>query len=607
MFRKDGTTVGSISTTGGDIEINSATGNSKNVDIIGRDSGGNARGIAVGSGSVRPNADNSIDLGTTSERFKDLYLSGGVNNPTAGGTLTFSTTGSERMRIDSSGNVGIGTTSPAHELEIAAVAPILRLTDTDTTAGSGQELGKIEFYTNDADGAHVGADIACYSDDSLGRVNGLTFSVSKTNFADATEAMRINSSGNVGIGTSSPTNGKLEVTHSSSTVPAGFFRNTSGSGDSPSLTVQGGANNAAPNFSVLDYNGNTDFIVQGAGNVGIGTTSINSSLQVSKTQTVLSGTSNTYGVHIYPTSSGATYVDGITSDGGGAGITLRNYYNGTYNNVISGATDTATTTFQTGGTERMRITSGGNVGIGTTVPAAELEVNGDALTSWAAASTKFIGSKFSTTYDLGMYMDTDNRKLTLSAKAADSTGTITFQTGVTPSERMRIDSSGNLLVGTTSLSSSVDANTVQSSISGNAQVYVTHVTGTGSGIYYLAFSYGGSVIGSITQSGTTAVAYNTSSDYRLKEDVQPMVGASDRLMALKPVNFAWKADGSRTDGFLAHEAQEVVPQAVTGEKDGEQMQAIDHSKLVPLLTAALQEALTKIEALEVRLNALEGQ
>jgi hypothetical protein len=85
-----------------------------------------------------------------------------------------------------------------------------------------------------------------------------------------------------------------------------------------------------------------------------------------------------------------------------------------------------------------------------------------------------------------------------------------------------------------------------------------------------------------------------------------MVGASDRVLALNPVNFAWKADGTRVDGFLAHEAQAVVPAAVTGEKDGEEMQAIDHSKLVPLLTAALQEALQKIEALEARITALEA-
>ena len=130
----------------------------------------------------------------------------------------------------------------------------------------------------------------------------------------------------------------------------------------------------------------------------------------------------------------------------------------------------------------------------------------------------------------------------------------------------------------------------------------------------LAQFYGGAdantIVGSISVSGA-ATTYNTTSDYRLKEDVQPMVGASDRVMALNPVNFSWKTNGSRVDGFLAHEAQEVVPEAVTGEKDAvdadgnPEYQGIDQSKLVPVLTAALQEALTKIEALEARIVALE--
>ena len=120
-----------------------------------------------------------------------------------------------------------------------------------------------------------------------------------------------------------------------------------------------------------------------------------------------------------------------------------------------------------------------------------------------------------------------------------------------------------------------------------------------------------SAIGSIQTNGTTT-SYVTSSDYRLKTDAQPMVGASARVLALKPVNFAWKADGTRVDGFLAHEAQAVVPECVTGTKDAVDedgnpvYQGIDQSKLVPLLTAALQEALTKIEALEARITALES-
>lgn len=104
-------------------------------------------------------------------------------------------------------------------------------------------------------------------------------------------------------------------------------------------------------------------------------------------------------------------------------------------------------------------------------------------------------------------------------------------------------------------------------------------------------------VGSISVT-TTATAYNTSSDYRLKEDYQPVTSPAERLAQLQPRNFAWKATGERTDGFIAHEVQEIVPEAVNGEKDGEEMQSIDHSKLVPLLTAALQEAFARITALE---------
>ena len=131
----------------------------------------------------------------------------------------------------------------------------------------------------------------------------------------------------------------------------------------------------------------------------------------------------------------------------------------------------------------------------------------------------------------------------------------------------------------------------------------------------------GTAVGTITVS-TSATAYNTSSDYRLKTDVQPMTGAADRVKLLKPCNFEWISDGTRVDGFLAHEAQEVVPECATGTKDAMRdeeyevtaatdteaavmgtrsvpdMQGIDQSKLVPLLTATIQELIARIEALE---------
>jgi hypothetical protein len=119
-------------------------------------------------------------------------------------------------------------------------------------------------------------------------------------------------------------------------------------------------------------------------------------------------------------------------------------------------------------------------------------------------------------------------------------------------------------------------------------------------------------VGSVSVTGSST-AYNTSSDYRLKENVADLTGASDRVQQLAPKRFNFIADADTTvDGFLAHEVQDIVPEAITGAKDAvdadgnPEYQGIDQSKLVPLLTAALQEALTKIDALETRIVALES-
>ena len=135
--------------------------------------------------------------------------------------------------------------------------------------------------------------------------------------------------------------------------------------------------------------------------------------------------------------------------------------------------------------------------------------------------------------------------------------------------------------------------------------------------YYAGYfyQYNGSTytgVGNITV-GTSSTAYNTSSDYRLKENVVGITDGITRIKSLKPSRFNFIAEAERTvDGFVAHEVSDIVPEAVTGAKDAvdeegnPEYQGIDQSKLVPLLTAALQEAITKIETLETKVAALEA-
>ena len=212
----------------------------------------------------------------------------------------------------------------------------------------------------------------------------------------------------------------------------------------------------------------------------------------------------------------------------------------------------------------------------------------------------------------------------------DMPGRLVFSTTAdgasSPTERMRIDSLGNINIntsgGTVSPASSsalglgltitpdggIAAKTTQAvgSVFFEQNV-VSYTSGTA---VYQRFRVGGTVIGSITTTNGTSTAYNTSSDYRLKENITLLDGAIARLNQLSVHRFNFIADPDTVvDGFIAHEAQEVVPECVTGTKDAVDadgnpvMQGIDQSKLVPLLTAALQEAIAKIESLEARLTA----
>jgi hypothetical protein len=173
--------------------------------------------------------------------------------------------------------------------------------------------------------------------------------------------------------------------------------------------------------------------------------------------------------------------------------------------------------------------------------------------------------------------------------------------GTSGTERMRIDSSGNLLAGTTSLSGFQVG--IVSEVNAGGGVYSRQIIGhsntTNSGEKYIDFLFNGSSIGSITQSGTTAVLFNTSSDQRLKENIADADDAGSKVDAIQVRQFDWKADGSHQDyGMIAQELQAVAPEAVSGDAGSEEMMGVDYSKLVPMLIKEIQSLRNRVSELE---------
>ena len=305
--------------------------------------------------------------------------------------------------------------------------------------------------------------------------------------------------------------------------------------------------------------------------------------------------------------NGTTGISGV--DGSASAPALQ----GTDSNTgINFASDTVN--INTGGSTRATINSSGNLGVGTTSPTARFDVrrgDADGLIAEFHQSSGYgidIGSSTSIGYIASGYGQA------LTFKTDPSSGQI---------ERMRLGSDGFVGIGVTGeVSASTGGASFNVSSDNRRKLALGTTSASGRGL--LLFFNSNGEVGSISTSGSST-AYNTSSDYRLKENVVSISDGITRLKTLKPSRFNFIADASQTvDGFLAHEVT-AVPEAITGTKDqvvtqdlvdrgdakeselGKPVyQKIDQSKLVPLLTAALQEAIAKIEVLETKVAALEA-
>jgi hypothetical protein len=424
---------------------------------------GNIQGSAEGTLKVKSDS-NHRGLVIEENNGQEVYQLGVV----ADGSLVFQNSGSEVVRFDDSGNVGIGTSSPDRIFHVSrsSASVISGKFESASTSGSHIVFKDADTTTNDLQ-VRIGSD-----------ANDLV------QYAGGSERLRIDSSGNVGIGTSSPT----ALIHLSSTAPSILMQDSDGTGRT----------------SINCDNGSLNF-------------KFNS------------------------------------------------------NNAVG----TSVLTFSDYNTERMRIDSSGNVEV----------KGGQELRVYRTDNATYGSIKYLT----------GSGGLQLNDKNGDG---ISFVKADGTTEYGRFDSSGNLLVGTTSVINTGKVSVVFTGASGNGISLKTTTASNGSKFLSFANS-GGTEIGYIEENTNTSVNYSTSSDQRLKENIADADDAGSKVDAIQVRKFDWIADGSHQDyGMVAQELQTVAPEAVSGDADSEDMMGVDYSKLVPMLVKEIQSLRARVAQLE---------
>jgi hypothetical protein len=397
-------------------------------------------------------------------------------------------------------------------------------------------------------------------------------------------AITIDANENVGIGTSSPETA-LHVYSTGNTIA----RITSGTSNIAGLDL---GDTAGTDVGRIRYDNSNNSLAF--------STATSEAMRILSNQRVSIGGSSSN--HLLNVTSSTTPALEFTRGSGNATIGIDNgnsiAVGGAAGDLVLRASGTTGVTRFTdsGGNITMTLTEDNHVVIGTvnagTSSATPVELNlgstfANSVGSLSKAKFKLFEDSSANVYGLSVSSG-------LMEFGVPSTAGYAFF--INESEKMRIDSNGNLLVGDTS--SSFPTN-VRAFKVFESSIAISHNTSNTSGDSYVRFGYSTNTIGSITQNGTTAVLYNTSSDQRLKSSIVDAPSASDDIDAIQVRSFDWKADGSHQKyGMVAQELQTVAPEAVSAPEDPDEMMGVDYSKLVPMLVKEIQSLRARVQQLE---------